>query len=141
MSSCRDKGWSFERVPNAILQGHDDRRFDNVPGRRDCEELCLRERGFRCRSAEYDSVALTCALSRESRRTRPGEIRDARNVDYLENACIKTSESPAGGAWGFGALDVDVLVGLTALVFSFRASLDVDVLVGLTALVFSFRAS
>ena len=50
-----------------MLQGHDDRQFDNVPSRRDCMELCLRERGFNCRSAEYDTVALTCALSRQSR--------------------------------------------------------------------------
>ncbi len=92
ISSCRDKAWAFERVPDAMLQGHDDRQFENVPTRRDCEELCLRERGFDCRSAEYDTVALTCALSRESRRTRPDDFREARNIDYLENGCIKTSE-------------------------------------------------
>ncbi len=92
VSGCRDKAWAFERVPNTILQGHDDREFDNVPSRRDCEELCLRERAFQCRSAEYDSVALTCALSRQSRRTKPDDSREARNIEYLENACFKTSK-------------------------------------------------
>ena len=75
-----------------MLQGFDDREFQNIPSRRDCEELCLRERGFSCRSAEYDTVALTCALSRETRRTKPKSFRTARNVDYLENACIATKE-------------------------------------------------
>ncbi len=27
-----------------------------------------------------------------NRRTKPEDMRDARNVDYLENACFKTSE-------------------------------------------------
>ena len=55
-------------------------------------EYCLKEREFDCRSAEYDTVALTCTLSKESRRTKPEAMRDARNMEYLENACIKTSE-------------------------------------------------
>ena len=92
ISKCRDRAWSFERVPDRMLQGHDDEEFSNVPTRRDCEELCLRERSFQCRSAEYDTVALTCTLSRETRRTKPKAFRTARNVDYLENGCIDTSE-------------------------------------------------
>ena len=74
------------------IKGFDDREFDNVPSRRDCEELCLRERSFKCRSAEFDTVALTCTLSRESRRTKPKSFREARNIDYLENGCIDSSE-------------------------------------------------
>ena len=75
-----------------MLQGYDDEEFSNVPTRRDCEELCLRERSFQCKSAEFDTVALTCTLSRESRRTKPKSFRDARNVDYLENGCMDTSK-------------------------------------------------
>lgn len=75
-----------------MLAGYDDDKFNNVQNRRDCEELCLREKSFSCRSAEYDAVALTCNLSRETRRTKPGAFRDARHVDYLENACVSGSE-------------------------------------------------
>ena len=74
------------------MKGYDDREFDNVPSRRDCEEMCLRERSFKCRSAEFDTVALTCTLSRETRRTKPKSFREARNIDYLENGCIDSSE-------------------------------------------------
>ena len=74
------------------MKGYDDREFANVPSRRDCEEMCLRERSFKCRSAEFDTVALTCTLSRETRRTKPKSFREARNIDYLENGCIDSSE-------------------------------------------------
>lgn len=90
ISGCRDKAWAFERLPGFELVGHDNKRLTNIPSRRDCEEYCLRERGFTCRSAEYNSMSLDCVLSRETRRTRPGSFREARNIDYLENGCIAT---------------------------------------------------
>lgn len=93
ITSCQDKAWAFERMPGFMLEGHDTKELKNVPSRRDCEENCLRERGFTCKSAEYDSVSLVCILSRESRRTRPGSFREARNIDYLENGCISTSKN------------------------------------------------
>jgi len=86
-----------------------------VPSRRDCEELCLRERTFSCRSAEYDTVALTCALSRETRRTQPNAVRDARNVDYLENQCIQTSERDND--------DVDVDMKISYFARAFRRAI------------------
>ena len=75
------------------LEGHNTKVMNNVASRRDCEEYCLRERGFTCRSAEYNSVTYECVLSRETRRTKPGNMRAARNVDYLENGCISTSKT------------------------------------------------
>ena len=71
------------------LQGYDERVIANVPSRRDCEELCLRERGFKCRSASYNTVTLECALSPETRRTKPDAYRTYTNVEYLDNQCIK----------------------------------------------------
>ena len=71
------------------LEGYDERVIANVPSRRDCEELCLRERGFKCRSASYNTVTLECALSPETRRTKPNSYRASTNVEYLENQCIK----------------------------------------------------
>ena len=90
ISGCQDKAWAFERMPGFQLVGHNTKELTNIPSRRDCEEFCLRERGFPCRSAEYNSVTLDCVLSRETRRSRPGSYREARNWDYLENGCIST---------------------------------------------------
>ena len=89
VDGCRDKAWSFERVIGMRLDGYDDRVIANVPSRRDCEELCLRERGFICRSAGYNTVTLECALSPETRRTKPDAYRTSTNAEYLENQCIK----------------------------------------------------
>ena len=89
ISGCRDKAWSFERVIGMQLEGYDDRVIANVPSRRDCEELCLRERGFKCRSASYNTISLECSLSPETRRTKPNAFRSSTNVEYLENQCIK----------------------------------------------------
>ena len=93
VDGCRDKAWSFERVIGMRLDGYDDRVIANVPSRRDCEELCLRERGFICRSAGYNTVTLECALSPETRRTKPDAYRTSTNVEYLENQCIKPGEN------------------------------------------------
>ena len=71
------------------LEGYDDRVIANVPSRRDCEELCLRERGFKCRSAGYNTVTLECALSPETRRTKPDAYKKSNSIEYLENQCIK----------------------------------------------------
>ena len=43
IDGCRDKTWAFERVPNRKLEGFDDKIIEQVPNRRDCEELCLAE--------------------------------------------------------------------------------------------------
>ena len=44
VDNCRDKTWAFERVPNRKLEGFDDKIIEQVPNRRDCEELCLAEK-------------------------------------------------------------------------------------------------
>ena len=87
---CSKRGWAFERVPNMKLEGYDDREYSNIPTRRECEELCLKNK---CRSAGYNSVTLTCTLSNETRRTKPKDYRTARGYEYLENGCIDTSKS------------------------------------------------
>lgn len=46
VDNCRDKTWAFERVPNRKLEGFDDKIIEQVPNRRDCEELCLAEKRY-----------------------------------------------------------------------------------------------
>ena len=89
----QDKAWAFERVVGMDLKGHEGRMVSNVPSRRDCEEACLRETGFRCRSAVYNTVSLDCALSQETRRTRPEAYTPGRNTEYLENQCVSSGRT------------------------------------------------
>lgn len=56
--------------------------------RSDCEDKCLNEFSFVCRSANYDSNLRSCSLSRFTRRTHPELMEDDPNSDYLENTCL-----------------------------------------------------
>ena len=68
------------------------RTIFQVPNRRDCEELCLSESAFPCRSADYNILTLACALSRETRRTQTSAYVNSRDHEYLENSCINSEE-------------------------------------------------
>ncbi|XP_023323415.1 uncharacterized protein LOC111697594 [Eurytemora carolleeae] len=92
VSKCQGKAWAFERTPGKVLQGFDNKIVNQVPNRRDCQELCLQETGFRCRSADYNTITLSCALSTETRRTQPTSYQDSKDTEYLENTCIDTEE-------------------------------------------------
>lgn len=56
--------------------------------RSDCEDKCLNEFSFVCRSANFDSTLRSCSLSRFTRRTHPELLEDDPNSDYLENTCL-----------------------------------------------------
>ena len=47
VDQCRDKAWAFERILNRKLEGFDDKIVEQVPNRRDCEELCLAETRYK----------------------------------------------------------------------------------------------
>lgn len=63
-----------------------------VPSRRDCEEYCLQEREFPCRSALYNDETTECRLSQEDRRSSPGSYYRSRSIkiNYLENQCVRS---------------------------------------------------
>ncbi|CAK9252583.1 unnamed protein product [Sphagnum jensenii] len=91
MTMCQDKYWAFERV-----LGHEltpilyQRVYNYVQSRRDCEEYCLQEKLFVCRSALYNDETTECKLSKEDRRTKPANYVRNNNpkINYLENQCI-----------------------------------------------------
>ena len=90
-----ERGWAFERVINGALDGYDHKRKDGVESRNECARLCLLESDFQCRSAEYNSDAKLCILSREDRRTQPEAFRtNVIGVDYIENQCSKCKLCP-----------------------------------------------
>ncbi|XP_037803568.1 uncharacterized protein LOC119597980 [Penaeus monodon] len=83
-----------------------------------CAELCIRERGLQCRSAEYHTRDGVCRLSRQDRRTQPLSFRPASPyVQYIENQC-----APGGGP------AVSVLLALWDIYAHVRQKCGCDVL-------------
>ncbi|KAF8778382.1 hypothetical protein HNY73_015112 [Argiope bruennichi] len=92
--------WTFERVIGYEISGFDDRTIPGVSTRLQCEELCLRERGFVCRSGEYDYAFQQCRLSSEDRRSQPSSFRPAfGDVDYFENQCVTGNTFINASSW------------------------------------------
>ena len=89
MPAC-ERAWIYERVVGYVLEGYDDRVVGQVTSRKSCQEMCLQETEFQCRSAEYVYSSQECRLSRESRRSQPSSYRaTTSDVDYLENQCAR----------------------------------------------------
>lgn len=94
MSMCQDKYWIFERVLGYELAPRlYDKSLKFVQSRRDCQEYCLEEKQFQCRSALYNDEVSECKLSRYDRRLATQEGGYYRNfnarISYLENQCIR----------------------------------------------------
>lgn len=93
---CRDRAWAFERHPSKELRlggsaaaATEERVIPMVATRKDCQEACLRESRFSCRSARYDTMSLECKLSSTDKRLRPEAFFDAPSqIEYLENQCV-----------------------------------------------------
>ncbi|KAK3909265.1 hypothetical protein KUF71_003864 [Frankliniella fusca] len=86
---CPNRRYVFERHPRKALRlPQADVKEVAANNRSDCEDRCLNEFSFVCRSATFDSTARTCAMSRFTRRTHPDLLADAPTSDYLENTCL-----------------------------------------------------
>ncbi|XP_043499819.1 uncharacterized protein LOC122522651 [Polistes fuscatus] len=85
-----ERAWCIDRVQGHRLQGHA-RRTMNASSRQHCLELCLGERDFLCRSANYANATKTCELSDMDRLTVAGSnaFQTAKDFDYLENHCVE----------------------------------------------------
>ncbi|XP_047997433.1 uncharacterized protein LOC125235021 isoform X4 [Leguminivora glycinivorella] len=86
---CPSRRYVFERHARKRLKlPSSDLKEIMVANRTECEDKCLGEFSFVCRSATYDSALRTCSLSRFTRRTHPELLEDDHNADYLENTCL-----------------------------------------------------
>ncbi|XP_041770696.1 uncharacterized protein LOC121592890 isoform X5 [Anopheles merus] len=86
---CPSRRYVFERHPRKKLKlPVSDIKEVTAANRSDCEDKCLNEFSFVCRSANYDSTLRSCAMSRFTRRTHPELLEDDPNSDYLENTCL-----------------------------------------------------
>ncbi|KAK7863129.1 hypothetical protein R5R35_002011 [Gryllus longicercus] len=86
---CPNRLYVFERHPRKKLNllAHDMKEVSAL-NRSDCEDRCLNEYSFVCRSASFDAVQRMCYMSRFTRRTWPSLFKDDPNSDYLENTCL-----------------------------------------------------
>ncbi|KAL1399252.1 hypothetical protein pipiens_008363, partial [Culex pipiens pipiens] len=86
---CPSRRYVFERHPRKKLKlPVSDIKEVTAANRSDCEDKCLNEFSFVCRSANYDSTLRSCSMSRFTRRTHPELLEDDPNSDYLENTCL-----------------------------------------------------
>ncbi|OWR45493.1 hypothetical protein KGM_207532 [Danaus plexippus plexippus] len=86
---CPSRRYVFERHARKRLKlPPSDLKEIMVANRTECEDKCLGEFSFVCRSATYDTALRTCSLSRFTRRTHPELLEDDHNADYLENTCL-----------------------------------------------------
>lgn len=89
--------WAFERVPGAILVGNNVRKLPNVMTREECQQHCLNETTFLCRSAKYkvldtfnEKEVGICTLSDVDRHLMPSSYRvSSYDDEYIENQCLK----------------------------------------------------
>lgn len=102
-----ERAWIFERAINYHLHGYDDKVIEDVPSRLRCQEHCLNEREFKCRSGEYDYLSMQCRLSASDRHLKPNLYRPTTStmmisststsanslVDYFENQCVPMSSN------------------------------------------------
>jgi len=84
-----DRAWSFERVMGYQLDGFS-KKSRQVSTREDCQELCLSEKEFPCRSANFNNQTGDCNISDMDRHTvvGSGAFKPAANTDFLEANCV-----------------------------------------------------
>lgn len=98
VANCQ-KLWIFERSPGATLIGNDIKILPSVVTRRECQQSCLDEKTFTCKSAKFTighrngSEALgKCILSDKDRHSMPNSFRVSRSAEeYFDNQCSKGS--------------------------------------------------
>ncbi|XP_044584045.1 uncharacterized protein LOC123264688 isoform X1 [Cotesia glomerata] len=119
---CPNRRYIFERHPRKKLKlPMTDVREVPAANRTVCEESCLNEYHFVCRSATFDAVNRNCLMSRFTRRTHPELLEDDPNTDYLENTCLN-ADRRCDGLTVFikeenrrlrGPFEVDIYTNLT----------------------------
>lgn len=91
---CANRHYVFERHTRKKLKLPPAEYKEMIAANRtDCEDKCLNEFTFVCRSATYDSASKTCWMSRFTRRSHPELLEEDPSSDYLENTCLNGKPS------------------------------------------------
>ncbi|KAK9737821.1 PAN domain [Popillia japonica] len=91
------KIWIFERSPGATLVGNDKKTLPTVVTRQQCQQSCLDETSFDCRSAKFtlghrngSEIVGRCVLSDTDRHVMTSSFRVSRSdEEYFDNQCSK----------------------------------------------------
>lgn len=92
-------GWKFERISGATLIGNNTRKLPEAITRQQCQQRCINEDQFKCRSCKFRVMESTghpsrtlgiCILSDTDRHITPNAYRVSSYTDeYFENQCIE----------------------------------------------------
>ncbi|KAJ8674606.1 hypothetical protein QAD02_005868 [Eretmocerus hayati] len=119
---CPNRRYVFERHSRKKLKlPQTDVKEVSATNRTECEDKCLNEFSFVCRSATFDASMRSCIMSRFTRRTHPELLEDSANSEYLENTCLNAEHRCDGLAVFIkeenkrlrGPFEVDVYTNLT----------------------------
>jgi hypothetical protein len=93
--NCPNKLYSFNRFPGIKFRPPNTKDI-TVQSREECQDRCLSETGFICRSAAFETSRLRCYLSDLTVESAPDFKSLDSDFDYLENSCL-TGESRCKG--------------------------------------------
>lgn len=85
---CPNRAYVYERISSFKLDDPNAKEIEAID-KSDCENKCLTEKLFTCRSASFDSTAKKCYLSQQNRHVSPSRFKAESNYEYLENMCLK----------------------------------------------------
>lgn len=93
--NCPNRLYVFGKVPSRKLISHGSLELE-LATKEECENRCLTEPQFICRSASFNSKAGKCYLSQANRYVSPGDFQVDSNFEYLENLCLKRKSLSTG---------------------------------------------
>lgn len=88
--NCPNRPFVFEKIPSYKLIDDKHGKEFTVQNKNECENKCLIERDFTCRSASFMSMTNKCYLSPSNRHVAPSDFKSDVQYEYLENMCLKS---------------------------------------------------
>ncbi|KAJ6224875.1 hypothetical protein RDWZM_003420 [Blomia tropicalis] len=89
---CPNRPYVFERISSFRMVFDDGGKELDVHNLVECENACLTEKTFTCRSANYDRVKGKCYLTQTNRHVQPDKFQPDPDFEYMENVCLKHGE-------------------------------------------------
>ena len=89
--------YTFNRTPKLKFKTRE-AKILAVQSREECQDRCLAEPEFLCRSAAFDSSTSTCFLNDLTKEMSPEEMSSVDDdFDYMENTCVTGNSKCLGG--------------------------------------------
>ena len=86
--NCPNKLYTFNRTPKLKFKTREAKSLA-VQSREECQDRCLAEAEFLCRSAAFDSSTSTCFLNDLTQEMADPEMSSVDDdFDYMENTCV-----------------------------------------------------